>query len=138
MILTTNTAAATMTWWQMALIILAVVLVVLAVLYFYGKRLQKKGDEQQSMIDQQKQVVSMLIIDKKKLRIKDSKLPKLVQDQVPAYMRWRKMPLVKAKVGPKIETLMCDEKVFKELPIKRMVKVELAGIYIVGIKNYKK
>lgn len=136
MILTTDSTA-TMTWWQISLIVLVVILIVLAILYIAAKRLQKKADSQQDMINQSKQVVSMLIIDKKKLRIKDSKLPKIVQDQVPAYMRWRKMPLVKAKVGPKIETLMCDEKVFKELPVKRNVKVELAGMYIVGLKSYK-
>ncbi|PKM53683.1 MAG: hypothetical protein CVV00_11295, partial [Firmicutes bacterium HGW-Firmicutes-5] len=88
--------------------------------------------------DQQKMTVTILVIDKKKMRIKDSNLPKVVQDQVPAYLKLRKMPLVKAKIGPKITTLMCDEKVFKELPVKKNVKVDIAGMYIIGIKNYKK
>ena len=79
-----------------------------------------------------------LVIDKKKLKIKDSNLPKVVQDQVPFYLRFRKEPLVKAKIGPKITTLMCDEKVFKELPVKRQVKVDIAGMYIVGLKSVKK
>lgn len=127
-----------MEWWQILLIVLAVVAVVLAVLYFVGRRLQTKADGQQEMINQQKMTVSILVIDKKKMRIKDSNLPKMVQDQVPAYLKWRKMPLVKAKIGPKIQTLMCDDKVFKELPVKRNVKVDLAGMYIVGMKGYKK
>jgi hypothetical protein len=127
-----------MYWWQILLIVLAVVAVVLVVLYFVGRRLQKKADGQQEMINQQKMTVSILVIDKKKMRIKDSSLPKIVQDQVPSYLKFRKMPLVKAKIGPKIQTLMCDEKVFKELPIKKNVKVDIAGMYIVAIKSYKK
>lgn len=127
-----------MQWWQILLIVLAVVAVVLVILYFVGRRLQTKADGQQEMINQSKITTSILVIDKKKMRIKESNLPQIVQDQVPAYLKWRKMPLVKAKIGPKIQTLMCDDKVFKEIPVKKMVKVELAGMYIVAIKGYKK
>ncbi len=127
-----------MEWWHILLIVLAVLAVVLGALYFFGRKLQTKADSQQEMINQAKITTSILVIDKKKMKIKDSNLPQLVQDQVPAYLKWRKMPLVKAKIGPKIQTLMCDEKVFKELPVKKNVKVDLAGMYIVGIKGYKK
>ena len=127
-----------MQWWQILLIVLAVIAVVLVVLYFVGRRLQSRADGQQEMINQSKITTSILVIDKKKMRIKESNLPQIVQDQVPAYLKWRKMPLVKAKIGPKIQTLMCDEKVFKEIPVKKNVKVELAGMYIVAIKGYKK
>lgn len=127
-----------MEWWQITLIVLAVVAVVLGILYFVGRRLQTKADGQQEIINQSKIITSILVIDKKKMRIGDSNLPQIVQDQVPIYLKWRKMPLVKAKIGPKIQTLMCDEKLFKTLPIKKNVKVELAGMYIVGIKGYKK
>lgn len=127
-----------MDWWQILLIILAVMVVILVVLYFLGRRLQKKADAQQGLIESSKQTVSILIIDKKKMKLKDSNLPKMVQDQVPVYLRWRKMPLVKAKIGPKITTLLCDERVFKDLPVKQLVKVDLAGMYIMGIKSNPK
>ncbi len=127
-----------MTWWQILLIIIAVLAVILVVLYIVGTRLQKKADSQQGLIDASKQTVSILVIDKKKQKLKDSNLPKMVQDQVPTYLKWRKMPMVKAKIGPKIATLMCDERVYKELPVKKMVKVDLAGIYIIGIKSVPK
>ena len=127
-----------MVWWQIVLIVLAVVAVVLAVLYFVGRRLKTKADSQQEVINQSKVTTSILVIDKKKMRIGNSNLPQIIQDQVPMYLKWRKMPLVKAKIGPKIQTLMCDEKLFKQLPVKKNVKVELAGIYIVAIKSYKK
>lgn len=127
-----------MALWQILLIVLAVLTVALVVLYFVGRKLQTRADGQQSMIDQAKITTSILVIDKKKMKIKDSNLPKIVQDQVPAYLKWRKMPLVKAKIGPKIQTLLCDEKVFKELPVKKNVKVDIAGMYIVALKGYKK
>ena len=40
------------------------------------------------------------------------------------------MPIVKAKVGPQILTLMCDKNIYDVLAVKKTVKVELAGIYI--------
>ncbi|WZL82085.1 hypothetical protein QBE53_02980 [Vallitaleaceae bacterium 9-2] len=127
-----------MTWWQILLIVIAVLAIVFGILYVVGTRLQKKADSQQGLIDASKQTVSILVIDKKKQKLKDSNLPKMVQDQIPVYLKWRKMPLVKAKIGPKITTLMCDERVYKELPVKKMIKVELAGMYIVGIKSLPK
>lgn len=81
------------------------------------------------------QTVSMLIIDKKRLRVKDSGLPAMVIDQVPKYLRRSKMPIVKAKVGPKVMNLIADEKVFELLPVKKEVKVVVSGIYITGIKG---
>jgi len=127
-----------MLWWQILLIVLAVVAVVLTVLYFVGRRLKTKADGQQEIINQSKITTSILVIDKKKMRIGNSNLPQVIQDQVPMYLKWRKMPLVKAKIGPKIQTLMCDEKLFKKLPVKKNVKVDLAGMYIIAIKGYKK
>ena len=70
-----------------------------------------------------KQTVSMLVIDKKKMKIKESGLPKIVYEQTPKYMRWAKVPVVKAKVGPKVMTLLADERVFASLPVKTEAKV---------------
>ena len=126
-----------MEWWHIVLIVLGVLAVVLAVLFLVGRKMKSKVDDQQALIDQSKITTSILVIDKKKMKVKDSNLPKAVQDQIPKYLRLKKMPLVKAKIGPKIQTLMCDDKVFKELPVKRQVKVEVAGMYIVGIKGVK-
>lgn len=124
--------------WQIILIIVIVVVGILAGLYFAGKKMQGKADSQQSLINQSKQVVSMLVIDKKKIKITKSNLPKMVIDQVPWYLKFRKMSMVKAKIGPKITTVMCDDKIFKEIPVKKQIKVELAGIYIVKLISVKK
>ncbi|WP_113672621.1 hypothetical protein [Vallitalea guaymasensis] len=127
-----------MEWWEILLLVLGIIVVVLVILYFVGRKLQGKANDQQSVINQNKMTTSILVIDKKKQKVKDSNLPKMVQDQIPKYIRFRKLPMVKAKIGPKITTLLCDDKVFKELPVKKMVKVDLAGMYIVGMKGYKK
>ena len=84
------------------LVILVVLVGVLIALYFFGKKAQKKQEEQQAQIEAAKQTVSMLVIDKKRLRIKESGLPQMVIDQTPKMMRRTKLPIVKAKIGPKI------------------------------------
>ncbi len=117
------------------LIILGSILTILAVLYFVGRRMQKKQEASQAQIDAMKQTVSMLIIDKKKLRLKDSGLPAVVLAQTPKYMRIAKMPIVKAKVGPQIMTLVCDAAIYDSIPIKKEVKATVSGIYITEVRG---
>ena len=90
------------------LCIMAVLVIAIIVLYFLGKKAQKKQNEQQAQIEANKQSVTMLIIDKKRMPIKDSGLPQFVIDQTPKYLRRSKLPVVKAKVGPQIMSLVCD------------------------------
>ena len=123
-----------MTWWQILLIILAVILVLLVVLYFVGSKMQRKQAASQEQMDAMKQTLSMLIIDKKKMKLKDANLPDMVLQQTPKYMRRMKMPFVKAKVGPRIMTLIADPKVYEILPVKKEVKAVVSGIYITEIK----
>ena len=117
------------------IIVLAICVAAFILLYFQGKRNMKKRDEQQAAIDQAAQWVNMLIIDKKKLRMKESGLPQMVIDQTPWYLRRSKMPIVKAKIGPKIMTLVADGAVYDLLPVKKEVKVVVSGIYITEIKS---
>lgn len=120
------------------LIVIAVVLVIGAVaLYFLGKKAQKRQEEQQEQINANKQTISMLIIDKKKMKIKDSGLPQMVIDQTPKLMRGTKLPVVKAKVGPQIMTLICDANIFDKVPVKKEVKATVSGIYIVDVKGFR-
>ena len=117
------------------IIILVVLIAILVTLYFLGKKAQKKQDEQQAQIDSMKQTVSMLIIDKKKMRMKDSGLPQAVIDQAPKIMRRSKLPIVKAKVGPQVLSLVCDAKIFDEVPVKKEVKATVSGIYITSVRG---
>ena len=98
------------------LIILTIVVVLLAVLYFVGRRLQKKQAVQQEQMEAAKQTVSMLVIDKKKLKMKEAGLPQMVLDSTPKIMRRTKLPIVKAKVGPRIMTFIADARVFEMIP----------------------
>lgn len=123
--------------WQVLLIILVILIAVLVVLYFLGKRAQKKQDETQAQMEAVKQTTNMLIIDKKRLRIKESGLPQMVIDQTPKLMRRTKLPIVKAKIGPRIMTLVADEKIFDLIPVKKEVKATVSGIYITDVKGVR-
>ena len=117
------------------LVVLAVMAIIIGVLYFLGKKAQKKQDEQQAMLQANKQTVSMVIIDKKRMKIKESGLPQVVIDQTPKMMRNSKLPIVKAKVGPQIMSLICDEKIYDSIPLKKEVKASVSGIYVLDVKG---
>ncbi len=119
--------------WTVFWIVLAVVAALLVGLYFWGKKLQTKYDNQQQLINENKQAATIFVIDKKKDKVDNLKLPKQVKDGLPKLYRRRKMPVVIAKIGPQIQTLMCDERVYNVIPTKKQIKVELAGILIVNV-----
>ena len=125
------------TFLNVVLIILVIALIALAVLYYFGRKMEKRQAEQQSMMEAAKQTVSILVIDKKKLKVKESGLPKMVIDQTPWYMRRAKLPIVKAKVGPKVLTLIADDKAFLQLPVKTEAKVVISGLYITDVKSVR-
>ncbi|MGP1349365.1 MAG: hypothetical protein ACTTK0_06975 [Stomatobaculum sp.] len=125
------------TFTTVLLVILAILVIALIAFYFYGRKLQERQAEQQPAFEAAKQTISLLVIDKKKLRITAAGFPKIVSDQTPWYMRWMKVPVVKAKVGPRIMTLMADERVFQQLPLKQECKVVVSGIYIAELKNVR-
>ena len=118
-----------------ALIIIAILIIAIVALYFLGKKAQKKQAEQQEMMEANKQTVSMLIIDKKRMKLRDAGLPQIVLDQTPKAMRGSKLPIIKAKVGPQILSLICDEKIFDMVPVKKEVKAVVSGIYVLDVKG---
>ncbi|KIR03047.1 hypothetical protein P261_01862 [Lachnospiraceae bacterium TWA4] len=125
-------------FWIVMIVILVIAVIALIALYFFGKKLQKRQEEQQVMMQQMAQSVSLMVVDKKKMRLKDvNGLPKQVLEQTPKYLRRTKMPVVRAKVGPKIMTLLCDEKVFEILPLRTEVKAVVSGLYITGVKSIR-
>ncbi len=120
---------------RVLLIVLIVLIVALVVLYFLGRRMQKKQDEQEEQMEESKQTVTMLIIDKKMLPLKESGLPTSVIEQTPRMMRRSKVPVVKAKVGPKVMTMVSDTKIFDIIPVKKEVKAVISGMYIMDVKG---
>ncbi len=122
-------------------IILLVILIVLVaacvILYFLGKRAEKKQAEQQEQLAAAAQTVSMLIIDKGRLKLKDAGFPPIVVENTPKYLRRSKVPVVKAKIGPKVMTLMCDAEIFPLVPVKKEVKATISGIYITAVRGIR-
>ena len=114
-------------WSIVLLIVIAVLIAALVALTIVGRKLQKKQEANNAQLEAAKQVMSMLVIDKKMMKMKDAGLPKMVLDQTPKAFRGRKMPIVKAKIGPRVMSLMCDPKVFDQIPIKAEVKAEVSG-----------
>ena len=125
------------TFLKVLLVILIILVIALVVLYFVGRKMQKKQMAQQEQMEAAKQTVSMLIIDKKRMPIKEAGLPQMVVDNTPKYLRRTKVPVVKAKIGAKIMTLMCENKVFEVLPVKKEVKAVVSGIYIMEVRGVR-
>lgn len=119
------------------LVILGILIGLTIVFYFLGKRLETKQAEQQKQMEAVAQTMHMLIIDKKRVRLKDANLPAAVYESTPKYLRRSKYPVVKAKVGPKIMTLMCDPKVYEIIPLKKEVKATVSGIYITAVRGVR-
>ena len=119
------------------LIILVILIAACIALYFFGKKAEKRQAEQQEQMDAVAQTVSMLVIDKKMMKLKEAGFPSVVLENTPKYLRRTKVPVVKAKIGPRIMTLMCDAKVFEVIPVKKEVKAVVSGIYITGIKSVR-
>ena len=96
--------------------------------------MQKKQMEQREQINAASQAATLFIIDKKIMPMKDAGLPKSVMDQAPKRYQKAKLPIVKAKVGPQIVTLICDEGIYDDVPQHGEVKAMLSGIYITSVK----
>jgi hypothetical protein len=125
------------TWTIILIVVLVVVLAALIFLYFYGSKLQKKSEKSQAEMWAGAQTVSILVIDKKRMKLTESNLPQIVIDQTPKYLRRSKVPIVKAKIGPKIMSLMCDDKIFDLIPVKKEIKAVMNGIYIMDVKGLR-
>lgn len=106
-------------------------------LYIFGKKAEKKQAAQREQMEAAAQVISMLIIDKKKMKLKEAGLPAAVIENTPKYLRRTKIPVVKAKIGPRIMTLMCENKVFEVMPVKKEIKAVVSGLYITEIKSVR-
>ena len=119
------------------IVILVVLIIACIALYIFGRKAQKRQAEQQEQMDAAAQTISMLVIDKKKMKLKEAGLPAVVLENTPKYLRRTKVPVVKAKIGPRIMTLMCDNKVFEVIPVKKEVKAVVSGLYITGIKSVR-
>lgn len=123
--------------WIIVLIVIAVVLVLLIVLSIVGRKLQAKQNAAQATMMDGAQSYTIMVIDKKRMRLCDAGFPQIVLDQTPKWLRKRKVPVVKAKIGPKVASMICDDKVFDKIPTKKEVKALMNGIYIIDVKGLR-
>ena len=125
------------TWMIVTLVIVLVVTAALIALYIFGSKMQKKQEKAQADMMVGAQTYSILVIDKKKMKLKEAGFPAVVLEQTPKYLRNSKVPVVKAKIGPKVMSLMCEPKVFDLIPVKKEVKAVMNGIYIIDVKGMR-
>ena len=118
-------------------VILVLVIAACIALYIFGKKAEKKQAAQKEQMEAAAQVISMLIIDKKKMKLKEAGLPAAVVESTAKYLRRTRIPVVKAKMGPRIMTLMCENKVFEVMPVKKEIKAVVSGLYITEIKSVR-
>ncbi len=126
-----------MTFADITLLVLLVVVLLVAGFFFLNRWAYKKMDEQQAVINQQKMTQTAYIIDKKHDKITNVHMPKMVMDNLPKRARLMKMYFAQVKIGPQILTLICDKNVYNALPLKKSVKIEIAGLYIVNVVGMK-
>lgn len=124
--------------WIITAVILVIGIAVLAFLYYKGSKMQKEQAEQKDKLFAAAQQATILVIDKKRMPLIDSGLPQAVLDQTPKRARRTKVPVVKAKIGPRVMSLIADEDVYDEIPVKAEVKAMISGIYITSINNFRK
>ncbi|MEA4815370.1 MAG: hypothetical protein VB120_00705 [Lachnospiraceae bacterium] len=115
------------------LIVIIALIGILALLYIYNRKNTEKLVHVQDMVKQNKMTVSMFVIDKKIQRPTPQNLNKTVFESLPRSAKIRKLPMIKAKIGPQIVTLITDKSIYNIITPKKTVKAEIAGMYIIGI-----
>ena len=120
------------------LVILVILIAAFIALYFFGRKMEKKQAAQKEQMEAIAQTVTMMVIDKKKMNLKDAGFPAVVVENTPKYLRRSKVPVVKAKIGPQIMSLMCDAQVYPLIPVGgKPIKAVLSGIYITSVKGIR-
>ena len=110
------------TWVIVMLVVIVLLIAALVALSIYGKKLQDRQEDSQRQLQEAAQSAKLLVIDKKKMKFKDSGLPPMVL-------------IVKAKIGPRIMSLICEDKIFDLIPVKKEIRATISGIYIMDVKG---
>ena len=124
--------------WIIVLIVVLVILIAgIIFLSIWGKKQQKRMDESQKEIEANSQNMTMLVIDKKRMPLKAAGLASVVVESTPKLLRRSKVPVVKAKIGPRIMVLIADEKIYDLIPVNQEVKATISGIYITKVRSLR-
>ncbi len=127
-----------MGWTDIAIIAVVVIAILVFAFYKLNKWAYGKMNAQNEMMEQYKMVQTAYIIDKKRDKITNVNMPKNIMEQIPKRAKYINMNFVKAKIGPQILTLIAaDKNVYNALPLKKSVKIEISGLYVVGMAGLK-
>lgn len=124
-------------WTITLIVILAVLVVGIVVLYIVGRKLQKKQEASDEQLKASAQTMTFYIIDKKRMKLSEANLPKVVTDNTPKYAQKFKTPILKVKVGPRVMSLICDPKIYDTLAPKQEVRASVSGIYVTSAKRIR-
>ena len=124
--------------WIITAVIVVIAIAVLAFLYYKGSKMHKEQAEEKTKLFEAAQQATLLVIDKKRMPLADAGLPQAVLDQTPKRARRAKVPVVKAKIGPRVMSFIADEDVYDLIPVKAEIKAMISGIYITSINNFRK
>lgn len=123
------------------LLVFGILVVVGGGIYFLNRWATKRYGTQQEMMEKNKQAVSIFVIDKRHDKAANVNLPKVVMENLPRTARLMKMHFIKAQIkgpgGAQIATLICDKNHYGFIETKKTYNIELAGIYIAGVKGAK-
>ncbi len=123
--------------WIILIVVVVVMIGLFIFLYFFGKRTQKKQEEQQEDMKKSAMQMSFYIIDKKKMFLKNSGLPKVVYDSANFTAKVTRVPVIKVKIGNRVTSLVCDPEVYKTLLPKQEVRAQVSGIYVISAKRVR-
>ncbi len=114
-------------------IVVAAVAIILFIILRLSTKNYKKSIEADEFIKANKQVASIYVIDKKFEKPTEQLLGKQIYSQLTSSAKRHKICMVKAKIGPQILTLITDKSVYDVISVKKTVKVELSGLFIVSV-----
>jgi hypothetical protein len=101
--------------------------------------LQKKYSATNELIEKSKMTADIFVIEKKMMLLKDANMPKEILDRMPKFYKYIKVPIVKAKIGNRIMSLIVhSKKIFKKIIVNKKNKFDMVGIYILGFASNKK
>lgn len=103
----------------------------------WGKIIKEKKEEN---IEKAKQTgnyvtTTLLIVGKGMKTPKEAKMPEHAINSLPKMVRNTKLPMVRAKVGKKLMTLVCEKKAYDNLVVFKKARVKMAGMVIEDAKT---
>lgn len=125
------------TAWIIVIIVGVILVGLIIALFLLGRKSRRQQEEQSVAMEKSAQTMNLFIIDKKKMRLKNANMPKIVLDAADWKTKLMRVPIVKVKVGPRVMSMVCDPDVYKTLLPGQEVKAQVSGVYINSAKRVR-